>query len=592
MGRTFNVVMIKPSHYDDDGYVIQWARSIIPSNSLASVYGLTKDCAERRILGAEVDVVLHAWDETNKRIRPDRIERLIKGGDGGVVFLVGVQSNQFPRALDLARALMARGLKVVIGGFHVSGVISMLDGDDPDFRRARERGVSLFAGEAEGRLDEVLQDAFAGALKPLYDYMNDLPGLEGVPVPILPAHVVHRTVSSITSFDAGRGCPYQCSFCTIINVQGRKSRRRSPDDVEQIVRSNLAQGLNDFFITDDNFARNKDWEAILDRLILLRRVERHLFYLTIQVDTLCHRIPRFIEKCALAGVKTAFIGLENINPANLAAAKKRQNRITEYRKLLLGFKNVGILTYAGYILGFPNDTKESILHDIEVIKRELPLELLEIFYLTPLPGSEDHRRMHRAGAARDPDINKYDLSHRVMGHPRMSPQEWEEAYKAAWRSYYSWEHIETIIRRAAARGKGRFRVNIGQTTGNIGWFKGTIDIEDVHPLETGFFRLKYRRDRRPGLGIEPAWRFYPKLFAETVVKQARWAAIYARLLRIAVRAARDPKRLQYMDAALAPVTDHEEATSELFQSEAAKAYVSQERRLQDIRTGQTRAEAA
>ena len=78
----------------------------------------------------------------------------------------------------------------------------------------------------------------------------------------------------MTSFDAGRGCPFQCSFCTIINVQGRKSRRRSPDDVERIIRENVAQGLKSFFITDDNFARNKDWESILDRIIQLREGEK------------------------------------------------------------------------------------------------------------------------------------------------------------------------------------------------------------------------------------------------------------------------------------------------------------------------------
>src|SRR5207248_926954 len=122
---------------------------------------------------------------------------------------------------------------------------------------------------------------------------------------------------------------------TIINVQGRKSRRRSPDDIEEIVRTNVAQGLFRFFITDDNFARNKDWEIILDRLIYLRSVEKMELSFIIQVDTLCHRLPRFIEKCAAAGVKKVYIGLENINPANLLAAKKKQNKITEYRKMLL-----------------------------------------------------------------------------------------------------------------------------------------------------------------------------------------------------------------------------------------------------------------
>ena len=108
-------------------------------------------------------------------------------------------------------------------------------------------GLSLFAGEAEGRLEEVLRDAVAGSLKPLYNFMNDLPNIEGTPIPLMAAERAQRTAGGVTSFDAGRGCPYQCSFCTIINVQGRISRRRSADDVEQIVRDQLRPGAAKFF---------------------------------------------------------------------------------------------------------------------------------------------------------------------------------------------------------------------------------------------------------------------------------------------------------------------------------------------------------
>ncbi len=249
----------------------------------------------------------------------------------------------------------------------------------------------MFAGEAEGRLDGVLRDAAAGKLQPLYDFMADLPGIQGTPVPFLPKTYVEHTLGLSTSFDAGRGCPYQCSFCTIINVQGRKSRFRSADDVEQLVRMNWAEGIHKFFITDDNFARNREWEAIFDRLIMLREKEGLPLGLMIQVDTLCHKIENFVEKAKRAGVTRVFIGLENINPDNLAAAKKRQNKITEYRKMLLAWKDKGIITIAGYILGFPADTPETIRRDISIIQRELPLDIVEFFCLTPLPGSEDHQ---------------------------------------------------------------------------------------------------------------------------------------------------------------------------------------------------------
>ena len=406
MTKRFRLYLIKPSHYDDEGYVIQWRLSPIPSNSLASVHGLVRDVIDRRALGDDWQVEVETIDETNTEIYVRSIAEDCRAADAALVMLIGVQSNQFPRALDIARPLQAAGVQVAIGGFHVSGVISMLNGEDADFRRAQEMGISLFAGEMEGRTDEVLADAVAGQMKPLYNFMNDLPGIEGTPVPFMPVEHVSRTAYNLTSFDAGRGCPYQCSFCTIINVQGRKSRRRSPDDIEKIIRLNMSQGVHRYFITDDNFARNKDWEAILDRLIHMREVEGLKFNFIIQVDTLCHRIPNFIEKCSRAGVTRVFIGLENINPDNLMTAKKKQNKITEYRKMLLGWKQAGIITYAGYIIGFPGDTEKSVRHDVEVIKKELPVDLLEFFYLTPLPGSEDHQKLFRASTPMDADLNR------------------------------------------------------------------------------------------------------------------------------------------------------------------------------------------
>jgi hypothetical protein len=146
----------------------------------------------------------------------------------------------------------------------------------------------------------------------------------------------------------------------------------------------------------------------------------------VQVDTLCHKLPNFIEKCKRAGVTRAFIGLENINPDNLAVAKKRQNKITEYRKMLLAWRAQGIMTLAGYILGFPADTPASIRRDIEIIQRELPVKF---FCLTPLPGSEDHQTLWRKGIDMDPDLNNYDLEHVCADHPNMARQDWAAIYQ-------------------------------------------------------------------------------------------------------------------------------------------------------------------
>ena len=565
MDRRFQLVLIKPSHYDDEGYVIRWWRAMIPANSLAAVYGIAVDCAERQALGPDVAIDIDPIDETHTRVNiPALLARFRQCGNFGLVALVGVQSNQYPRALDIARPLRAAGIPVAIGGFHVSGCLSMLDGHAVGLDACRDMGIAIVAGEVEeGRLDAVLRDTAAGRLAPVYNYLNELPGINGTPPPFLPRPYVARTIGHNSSFDAGRGCPYQCSFCTIINVQGRKSRYRTPDDVEHLVRLNWAQGIFRFFITDDNFARNKDWETILDRLIELRERDRIPLALMIQVDTLCHKIPNFIEKAKRAGVTRVFIGLENINPDNLAAAKKRQNKITEYRKMLLAWKAQGILTLAGYILGFPSDTPETIRRDIAIIQRELPLDILEFFCLTPLPGSEDHRTLWRSGVALDGDLNKYDLEHVCAPHPRMSVEEWQAIYHQAWSLYYTPEHMRTLLRRAAATG-----VSLASLARLLARFSLTQRLEKVHPLQGGILRLKHPSERRPELPREAPSIFWPRFVWQTLRAHALAIGPILRLWYWTRAAARDPAARGYTDLSLTTVSDEDETKLDLVSATA------------------------
>jgi hypothetical protein len=543
--QRFSVVLIKPSHYDDDGYVIQWFRSAVPSNSLAVMHGLTLDCRDRNVLGTDVAIDIQSMDEDNTRIRTGGLVRML-AGKPGLVVMVGVQSNQFPRALDIARPLRAAGIQVCIGGFHVSGSLSMLGGITPELQQAQDLGISLFAGEAEeNRLDLVLRDAWNHELKPLYNYLNDLPSLEGAPTPMLPAATIRGTIGKYTSFDAGRGCPFQCSFCTIINVQGRKSRRRTVDEVEQIVRRNLKQGVARFFITDDNFSRNTDWEKIFDRLIEMREQEGMNIKFMIQVDTMCHRLPHFIEKAGRAGVRRVFIGLESINPVSLASAHKKQNKIAEYRRMLLAWKKAGAIVFAGYIVGFPGETPQAVIHDIQVLQRELAIDLLEPHCLTALPGSADHQQLHRAGAYLDPDLNKYDLEHVTTQHPTMSTPEWERLYRDTWKEFYTTKHMETVIRRAVATG-----VSSSNMTVLLVWFHFCIVYEKIDPLQGGYLRRKYRRDRRPTLPRESILAFYPRFISDLVYKHYKMAQLAMHFHRFKLKVQKDPASTGYNDIAL------------------------------------------
>ena len=545
--RRFKVVLIKPSHYDADGYVIQWMRSLVPSNSLASVYGLLAECAAEKALGPDVDIEIEGCDECNTIVDVKGTIRSIREAGGGFVGLVGVQSNQFPRALDLGRQFRAAGITVVIGGFHASGCLSMLPEPPPDLKVALDLGIVLFAGEGEGRMGALLRDIDAGTAKPIYNFLADMPDMAAATLPILPKQMVTRVAGHYTSFDAGRGCPFQCSFCTIINVQGRKSRYRTADDVEDIVRKNAAQGVTRFFVTDDNFARNRNWEPILDRLIKLREEDGFRIRLLLQVDTLCHRIPNFIEKSARAGCTAVFIGLENINPESLMGTKKRQNKIWEYRDMLQAWRRAKVMTYAGYILGFPTDTPESIARDIEIIKQELPIDILEFFYLTPLPGSEDHKNLFLKGVAMDPDMNKYDLEHACTAHPLMPKATWEKVYADAWARYYTDAHVETIMRRALASGINRTKVLDSLTV-----FSGSATIEGVHPLQFGYLRRKVRTQRRDGMRIVNPVIFYPWRVYDFLKMATNWGRRVWRYRRIMKKVAADPAALTYVDEALTP----------------------------------------
>ena len=567
--RQFHVVLIKPSHYHDDGYVIRWWRGLVPSNTLAVLHGVALDCAQRRALGPDVDIEIDVIDETNTRVDILKlVARFREANSSGFVGLVGVQSNQYPRALDIAQPFRDAGIPVIMGGFHVSGCIAMLDGTAIDLDLARKLGISIFAGEVEDRLETLMKDVYGNRLRPQYDYMKDLVDMTDQPSPFLPIQYVRRTAGTNSSFDTGRGCPFQCSFCTIINVQGRKSRSRSPDDVERVIRKNWNVGINRFFLTDDNFARNKEWEPILDRLIKLREVDGIPMGLMIQVDTLCHKIPNFIEKCKRAGVTRVFIGLENINPENLKAAKKAQNKITEYRKMLLAWKAQGIFTYAGYILGFPADTPQSIRRDIEIIQRELPLDIIEWFILTPLPGSEDHKSMWSKGAPLDSDLNKYDLEHVVADHPRMTRRELQDIYREAWTRYYTRDHIETLLRRSVRCG-----IPLASLVKAIVPFIHMVPVENIHPLQAGLFRRKHRSERRPGLPRESIWAFYSSHVMATIANNLRLAGLIIWILRLKRRIERDPNMRSYMDVALTPVSDGEEEFDLLTKTTGAKAAI-------------------
>lgn len=506
--RKLVVLLVKPTTYDDRGYPLRFRRGVLPSNSLAAMYSLTREVVGDASLDVE-EAEVHVFDDAvwNQRVSdPKTIMRTHDREDTCVVVgLVGVQTNQFPRAVHLAEQFQAAGASVVFGGFHVSGSISSLydgisAGDPhrknipcpgvmpPEVTDLMESGIIVCHGEAETVWVKILADILDGSPKSLY--RGGQPDIGDAPVPEYPPNYFDDFATQIFTFDTGRGCPFTCKFCSIINVQGRTMRHRNPHSIVEMVKMYCERdGQASFFMTDDNFARNPHWEVLLDGLIELQN-EGYDFGFMIEADLASYRIKNFIPKLAQAGCTQVFLGMESVNQVALNAVGKKQNQVKHYKRLCDDLHDLGIAVHVGYIIGFPTDTKESIITDIETIK-ETGVDQASFFILTPLPGSEDHVRAFADGEWMDEDFNLYDSFHAVTKHPNMSRQELRATLFKCFAEFYRSRHmIEALKRTPADAFWGLFR--------NFLWYRNSALGEGTHPMMAGFWSMRSRKDIRPG----------------------------------------------------------------------------------------------
>jgi len=498
--KSINLVLIRPSQYDDEGFVIRYFRGVLPSNTLACMRSLTYEFSGRWEKESGITIKTEEYDESVSVIPFKKIARRNKNQNKVVVAIVGVQSNQFPRASDIAKRFTNLGIKTLIGGFHVSGIISVFKKVTPEIQELIDMGVTIVHGEAEDRWESILSDVVAEKEKLLY-IMSEFPDISDKPVPQPDARYMKKfAIPYIGTVDCSRGCPFNCSFCTVINVQGHKMRYRSAESVLEKIRDNYNRGITEYFFTDDNFSRNPNWEPIIDGLISMNEDEGMDMSFMMQVDTNCNRIRNFVEKAARGGCTQVFIGMESLNPENLIAAGKKQNKVENYESFINDWHNAGIMTHVGYIIGFPYDTPESVRDDIEKLKNKILVDQASFFILTPLPGSMDHYNLVQSGVYIDPDLNKYDSFHTVTEHPRMTREEVFKAYQDAWDSFYDLDNLKKILMRIG-------RKAYWNVFKNIVWYKNSM-LEPRHPMVAGFIRLKNRKNVRPGTRVMGIYEYY------------------------------------------------------------------------------------
>jgi hypothetical protein len=202
-----------------------------------------------------------------------------------------------------------------------------------------------------------------------------------------------------------------------------------------------------------------------------------------------------VDKAARAGCFQNFMGMESLNPKSLLRAQKRQNRPEDYAEMLEMWRARGVVTQVGYIIGFPEDSYDSVIQDIHALKTMVKPDLASFFVLTPFPGSADHLALWKAGVPLPDDMNSYDATHAIVAHEKMSGEEWTRAYRGAWESFYSYDNLRAILQRVHPRA-------YESVFGALLWYRQAALLQGKHPLAAGFWRKRDRGSRRPGFPRE------------------------------------------------------------------------------------------
>jgi len=402
----------------------------------------------------------------------------------------------------------------LLGGFYVSGILSVFGKPDESLQKLIDNNIYLVAGEVEDSLEIILKDILNNSIKSIYNFLSLKPDLNHPIMPKIPQNYLKKfALPNFSTLDCGRGCPYRCSFCTIIQVHGNMMRYRNVDLIKNYIIENYkANKVDYYFFTDDNFARNKNWKEILLALIEIKKHYSIKLRFMIQVDTLAYKIPEFVHLLKEAGCTQVFVGMESLNPENLKAAGKRQNKVENFYEMVQTWNKAGIIVHTGYILGFPFDTSQSLLKDIQMLSDELRVQQAYFFILTPLPGSMDHKTMLEKSLIFDFDFNHYDSFHLVWKHHHFDPNTMKEFYLFAWKYFYSFRNLIKRIYHSA-------QYSIQMTSNLLGtylWYKYSIIVNKHHPMISGFHRKKSYFERRSSIkaSIKGFLWFYTKRILE------------------------------------------------------------------------------
>jgi len=353
--------------------------------------------------------------------------------------LVGITAftAEIPSAYAIADGFRAKGIPVVMGGFHVSAMTP----------EALELAGCVVIGEAERVWGTVLADLEAGKLKPTYQ-ADSLMDMADMVIPRRDLMDRNRYSTGFNTIQATRGCPFACEYCAVSAFFGKKYRRRPVGDVINEIKT---FDTKNFFFVDDNIAGTKKYTKELFRALTPLNLSWG-GQTTIQFAD----DDELLSLYAKSGGKYAFIGFESLSEANLSKVNKSWNSPENYKKAIKRIKKAGISILGSFIFGLDDDDPGVFERTVQFIK-ESGIDAAQFHILTPFPGTRLYDNMEKDGRMVDKDWGKYHTSDVIFKPVSMTPEELQRGYFWAYRETYklhrtlwrSLRHMNNIVPRVS-----------------------------------------------------------------------------------------------------------------------------------------------
>jgi radical SAM superfamily enzyme YgiQ (UPF0313 family) len=361
------------------------------------------------------DIEVTFYDDKNEVIPEDDQPDLVA---------ITVETFTARRAYELAKRYRARGVPVVMGGYHPTFL--------PD--EALNHADAIVIGDAEGSWEQLLFDFRKGVLqraytggntRPLEDFVLDRSIFRGKKYP--PVELVQY----------GRGCRFACDFCSIRTFYQDNIRARSPQSVVDELKQLSTRKLI-FFVDDNLFNSRKALDALLEAIRPLK------LRWSCQISIDVARDEQLLDRMAEAGCVFVLVGFESLSEANLRQMGKRWNRVSgDYLSVVKKFHRRGMAVYGTFVFGYDEDTQETIRQSLE-FAMEAKLEIANFNPLTPTPGSPLYERLKREKRLLFPEWwvdPNYRYGDPIFVPKSISPEDFSQKCFEAKKMFYSWKSI-------------------------------------------------------------------------------------------------------------------------------------------------------